>query len=134
MRRSRLLLRNIYHLVLGDDRDTRRRGVDLLISDGTIADIGDHLPSGNAEVIDCATCLVIPGLVNTHHHMYQTLQRNVVAAQNAGLFDWLTTLYPIWQHLTPEAVHTSTQLACGELLKTGCTTTQRPPLLVSART
>ena len=74
-------------------------------------------------MIDASTKLVMPGLVNTHHHMYQTLQRNIPAVQDAELFDWLVALYEIWRHLTPEAVRISTQLACAELLKTGCTTT-----------
>ncbi|MCC6751349.1 MAG: 8-oxoguanine deaminase [Deltaproteobacteria bacterium] len=123
MARGRLLLRNIYHLAVGDDANTRLRGVDLLVDGSRIADIGPSLPRGEAEVIDASTKLVIPGLVNTHHHMYQTLQRNLPAVQNAGLFDWLKGLYPIWRYLTAEVVSVSTQLACAELLKTGCTTT-----------
>jgi cytosine/adenosine deaminase-related metal-dependent hydrolase len=120
---ERILLRNIYHLVTGNEAGDRVRGVDLLIEDQQIADIGQGLPRGDAREIDASTKLVIPGLVNTHHHMYQTLQRNIPAVQNAKLFDWLVTLYEIWRHLTPEAVRVSTQLACVELLKTGCTTT-----------
>lgn len=119
----RLLLRDIYHLYLGDAEGARHRGVDLLIDGERIVDIGKHLPPGNAEVIDCSTKLVIPGLINTHHHMYQLLQRNVPAVQNCELFRWLEQLYLIWRHLTPEAVYTATQLACIELLRTGCTTT-----------
>ena len=120
-----LLLKNIYHLALGTDDGARRRGVDVLIEAGRITAIDeelavDHLDA--VEVIDCATKLVIPGLVNTHHHMYQTLQRNIPAVQDAPLFEWLVNLYPIWAHLDAEAVEVSTQLACAELLKTGCTT------------
>jgi cytosine/adenosine deaminase-related metal-dependent hydrolase len=121
--KRRLLLRDIFHLVTGDAEGRRLRGVDLLIDGNRIADIGQRLPRGDAEEIDASTKLLIPGLVNTHHHMYQTLQRAVRAVQNAGLFDWLTGLYPVWQHLTPEALRVSTQLACAELLKSGCTTT-----------
>ena len=120
---ERILIRNIYHLVSGAPGEKPRRGVDLLIEDDHIASIGEALPSGGARVIDGSTKLVIPGLVNTHHHMYQTLQRNLPAVQNAELFDWLVYLYEIWKFLTPEAVRASTRLACAELLKTGCTTT-----------
>jgi 8-oxoguanine deaminase len=120
---ERILLRNIYHLVTGNEAGDRRRGVDLLVEGNRIADIGTGLPRGDAAVIDASTKLVMPGLVNTHHHMYQTLQRNIPAVQNAELFDWLVTLYEIWKHLTPETIRVSTLLACAELLKTGCTTT-----------
>lgn len=121
---KRLLLRDIYHFVPGGGK-ARQRGVDVMIDvdAGVIVDIGASLPRGDAETIDCSTKLVIPGLVNTHHHMYQTLQRNIPVVQNAELFDWLKKLYPIWSHLDAEAVATSTLLACAELLKTGCTTT-----------
>ena len=120
---QRILLRNIYHLVTGAPDGQRLRGVDLLIDDGRVADLGQGLPAGDARQIDASTKLVIPGLINTHHHMYQTLQRNIPAVQDCELFDWLVTLYKIWRHLTPEVVHSSTRLACAELLKTGCTTT-----------
>ena len=123
MAQQRILLRNIYHLVTGVPGAPRQRGVDLLVDGGRVADIGVGLPAGDARVMDASTKLVIPGLVNTHHHMYQTLQRNIPAVQNVELFDWLVTLYEIWRHLTPEVVATSTRLACAELLKTGCTTT-----------
>jgi len=74
------------------------------------------------EVIDARGHAVLPGLVNTHHHMYQSLTRAVPAAQDAELFGWLKTLYPIWAGLTPEMVRVSTQLAMAELLLSGCTT------------
>jgi len=119
----RVLLRNIFHLVVGNAAGERQRGVDLLIDGNRIADVGQGLPRGDALVIDASTKLVMPGLVNTHHHMYQTLQRNIPAVQNVELFDWLVTLYEIWRHLTPETIQISTLLACSELLKTGCTTT-----------
>jgi len=120
---QRILLRNIYHLVIGNQAGDRHRGVDLLIEGNRVADVGQGLPGGDAMVIDASTKLVMPGLVNTHHHMYQTLQRNIPAVQNVELFDWLVTLYEIWRHLTPETIHVSTLLACCELLKSGCTTT-----------
>jgi len=120
---ERILIRNIYYLVTGVEGAERQRGVDLLIDGSRIASIGPGLPTGGARVIDASTKLVIPGLINTHHHMYQTLQRNIPAVQDAELFDWLVYLYEIWRHLTPEAVRASTRLACAELLKTGCTGT-----------
>ena len=123
MAHHRVLLRNIFHLVVGNAAGERQRGVDLLIDGNRIADVGQGLPRGDALVIDASTKLVMPGLVNTHHHMYQTLQRNIPAVQNVELFDWLVTLYEIWRHLTPETIQISTLLACSELLKTGCTTT-----------
>jgi 8-oxoguanine deaminase len=122
MKSERILLRDIYHLVTSAGAE-RQRGVDLLIEGTTISAIGRGLPADGARVIDASTKLVMPGLVNTHHHMYQTLQRNIPAVQNAKLFDWLIALYEIWRHITPEAISISTQLACAELLKTGCTTT-----------
>ncbi|WP_336694860.1 8-oxoguanine deaminase [Delftia acidovorans] len=78
---------------------------------------------GTAQVLDMRGRVVMPGLVNTHHHMYQSLTRAVPAAQDAELFSWLTNLYMLWSHLTPEMVHVSTQTAMAELMLSGCTTT-----------
>jgi len=78
---------------------------------------------GRAEVIDMRGHVVMPGLVNTHHHMYQSLTRAVPAAQDAELFGWLTNLYMLWSHLTPEMIRVSTQTAMAELMLSGCTTT-----------
>ncbi|CAN7162707.1 8-oxoguanine deaminase [Acidovorax sp. LjRoot118] len=78
---------------------------------------------GTARVLDMRGRVVLPGLVNTHHHMYQSLTRAVPAAQDAELFSWLTNLYILWSHLTPEMVHVSTQTAMAELMLSGCTTT-----------
>jgi 8-oxoguanine deaminase len=80
------------------------------------------LPSTADEVIDAHDHVLMPGLVNTHHHMYQTLTRAVRPAQDCELFGWLQTLYPIWARLTPEMLHVSTQIAMAELLLSGCTT------------
>lgn len=82
-----------------------------------------ELPAEADEVIDARDHLVMPGLVNTHHHMYQSLTRAVPAAQDAELFDWLKALYPVWSRLTPEMARVSTQTAMAELLLSGCTTT-----------
>ena len=78
---------------------------------------------GTAQVLDMRGRVVMPGLVNTHHHMYQSLTRAVPAAQDAALFSWLTNLYMLWSHLTPEMIHVSTQTAMAELMLSGCTTT-----------
>lgn len=76
----------------------------------------------DTTIINATGRAVLPGFINTHHHFFQTLTRAIPGAQNAVLFDWLKTLYPIWAHLTPSDVHTSTQLALTELLLSGCTT------------
>ena len=78
---------------------------------------------GTAKVLDMRGKVVTPGLVNTHHHMYQSLTRAVPAAQDAELFSWLQNLYMLWSHLTPEMIHVSTQTAMAELMLSGCTTT-----------
>jgi 8-oxoguanine deaminase len=80
------------------------------------------LPNSADRVIDASEQIVLPGLVNTHHHMYQSLTRVVPAAQNCALFAWLTALYPLWSGITPEMVRVSTQTALTELLLSGCTT------------
>ena len=82
--------------------DAHRReipGGGLYAVDGLITEVGptNDLPSTADEVVDLSSHVVLPGLVNTHHHFYQTLTRAIPGAQNAGLFDWLTTLYPIWE-------------------------------------
>ena len=99
----------------------------IFIRDQRIAYIGpgEGLPEDAHradEAIDARRHLVTPGLVNTHHHMYQSLTRAIPAVQNAELFGWLRGLYPIWAGLTPEMVHVSTQVAMAELLLSGCTT------------
>ncbi len=81
------------------------------------------LPATADTVIDARGQIVTPGLVNTHHHMYQSLTRAIGPAQDSELFGWLRTLYPIWARLTPEMIHASTQTAMAELLLSGCTTT-----------
>lgn len=92
--------------------------------DGWIEQVGatPELPDQADEVVDLSHHLVLPGLVNTHHHLYQTLTRAVPAAQDADLFHWLRTLYPIWARLTPEDIRISTQLGLAELARSGCTT------------
>ncbi len=125
-----ILLRNIHHVATLSDAGESCGGVDILIRDARIAAIGPDLereqppgPGVQREVIVGSTCLAMPGLVNTHHHLFQTLQRNLPAVQNAKLFDWLVVLYEIWKFVDPEVVYWSTLLGCAELLLTGCTTT-----------
>jgi cytosine/adenosine deaminase-related metal-dependent hydrolase len=89
---------------------------------GPAAELPSALQAQASEVIDARGHLVTPGLVNTHHHMYQSLTRAIPGVQNAELFGWLRGLYPIWAGLTPEMVRVSTQVAMAELLLSGCTT------------
>ena len=89
---------------------------------GPTADLPADLTAAATHRIDARGRLVMPGFVNTHHHFYQTLTRAVAAAQDAVLFDWLKTLYPIWAELRPADVQASTKLALTELLLSGCTT------------
>ena len=93
---------------------------DLRVRDGVIAEMGADL--AGAERLDASGCLVTPGLINTHHHLYQTLTRAVPAGQDATLFGWLEALYPIWARMTPDHVRLATQLGLAELALSGCTT------------
>ncbi len=118
------LLQHAALIVSMDDQDTRWSDGGIYVVDNVIAQIGptDTLPQEADQVIDARNMLILPGLVNTHHHFYQTLTRNLPAAQNANLFPWLRIHYPIWAHLTPEAISVSTQVALAELILSGCTT------------
>jgi cytosine/adenosine deaminase-related metal-dependent hydrolase len=100
------------------------RQASVFIRDHRIEAIGPaaELPATADEVIDARGHLVLPGLVNTHHHMYQSLTRAIPQAQNAELFGWLRALYPIWAGLTPDMVQVSSRVAMAELLLSGCTT------------
>jgi cytosine/adenosine deaminase-related metal-dependent hydrolase len=117
-----ILLKNCFCIFLSADEGSRR-GEDILISGNRIKKIGADITDPADRIIDCSDCVVTPGLVNTHHHFYQTLTRNLPAVQNAQLFGWLTYLYEIWKNLDEEAIYYASMLAMGELLKTGCTTT-----------
>lgn len=121
---STSLIQHATLLATMDDAGTEIPDGAVLIRDGVIEDVGisADLPETADVVINAHGSVIMPGLVNTHHHFYQTLTRAVPAAQNADLFTWLKTLYPIWAGLTPEAVRVSTQLALTELLLSGCTT------------
>jgi len=104
------------------DENELLKDVSLLIEGNRITKIGPGLPeTGIDEVIDARGFLAFPGMVNTHHHFYQSLTRGVPAVANAELFDWLVYLYEVWRGLDPEWVEISTKLVAGELLLTGCT-------------
>ena len=120
-----LLVKNATLLATMDAESREWPAGGLLAEDGVIRAVGptDTLPATANEVVDATGMVVLPGLVNTHHHFYQTLTRAVPAAQDADLFTWLQTLYPIWARLTPEAIAVSTKVALAELLLSGCTTT-----------
>ncbi|HNN14526.1 MAG TPA: 8-oxoguanine deaminase [Anaerolineales bacterium] len=111
-------------IVTMDDHQREIADGGLFIRDGFIEQVGptSSLPATADEVLDLTGHVVLPGLVNTHHHFYQTLTRAVPAAQDANLFNWLKTLYPIWARIQPEDIFISTQTALAELALSGCTT------------
>ena len=117
-----ILLRNISRLVTCNDADAVLQNVDLYAENGVIRAIGRNLPQTADEVIDAGDMLCYPGLVNTHHHLYQVFSRNLAKVQNMELFDWLKTLYEIWKNLDSEVIRLSSLTGMGELMKHGCTT------------
>jgi cytosine/adenosine deaminase-related metal-dependent hydrolase len=119
-----LLLTHADLIVPMDDQHSRIPDGAVFIRDRVIERVGPtaDLPNAADRVIDARGCLVMPGLINTHHHLYQTLTRAVPGAQNAELFTWLRTLYPIWANLTSEAVYVSALTGLAELILSGCTT------------
>ena len=121
---STLLIHNAHTVATQNDAGDELRDTSVLVRDGLIAAIGpaSQMPHTADEVIQARQHLLVPGMVNTHHHMYQSLTRALPQVQNAELFRWLRGLYPIWAGLTPDMIYTSTQLAMAELLMSGCTT------------
>ena len=117
---AEVLIRGAEVLVTMDASRRELSGADLLIRDGAIAAIGPGLTT-TGELVSAKGCVVTPGLVNTHHHLYQSLTRAVPGGQDALLFGWLKTLYPIWARMTPEDIHLSAQIGLAELALTGCT-------------
>ena len=115
-----ILIRNARTVLTMDDGGTELTGTDILIRGGVIAGIGQGLDAPGAEVIEAARHVVTPGLVNTHHHLYQTLTRAVPGGQDALLFGWLKTLYPIWARFGPEEMRVSAQIGLAELALSGC--------------
>ncbi|MGB7241890.1 MAG: 8-oxoguanine deaminase [Sulfitobacter sp.] len=116
---TELLIRNADHILTMDDARRELRGADVRVRDGVITGVGQGLTT-TGDVIEAAGCVVTPGLVNTHHHLYQTLTRAVPEAQNALLFGWLQTLYPIWARFTPDHMFISAQIGLAELALSGC--------------
>ncbi len=116
-----IILKSADCILTMDDGDTELAGADIRIRDGVIAEIGHGLTGGELHLAD--GCLVTPGLVNTHHHLYQSLTRAVPEAQDALLFGWLQTLYPIWSRFGPEELHVSALTGMAELMLSGCTLT-----------
>ncbi|GKY87273.1 8-oxoguanine deaminase [Sinisalibacter aestuarii] len=114
------LIRNAETVLTMDDTMTELSGADVLIRDGVIAAVGQGLAT-TGEVLNAAGCVVTPGLVNTHHHLYQTLTRAVPGGQDALLFGWLQTLYPIWARFGPEEMRVSALVGLSELALSGCT-------------
>ncbi|MFQ5708610.1 MAG: 8-oxoguanine deaminase [bacterium] len=119
-----LLIKDALLIATMDDGLTEIRNGHVYIRDRQIAAVGyGHFEGMADKTIDATDKVVLPGLVNTHHHFFQTLTRNLPAVQEAPLFKWLTTLYEIWRELSAEAAYTSAKVALAELLLSGCTTT-----------
>ncbi len=121
---STILVRHVHTLVTMDDHRREVADGGLFIRDGFIEQVGptSELPATADEILDLRDHILLPGLINTHHHFYQTLTRVVPAAQDANLFNWLKTLYPIWARMTPDHIRVSTKTALTELALSGCTT------------
>jgi 8-oxoguanine deaminase len=119
-----LLVKNAALLATMDDSRQRIRNGALYVEDNVIRQVGQtaDLPSEADRVIDATGMVVLPGLVNTHHHLYQSLTRALPDAQDAKLFDWLRMLYPVWAGLSGESVYVSALVALSELVLSGCTT------------
>ncbi len=119
-----LLIKNALVLATMDDSRQEIKDGGLFARDGVIEQIGKtaELPDQADEVLDLSGHVVLPGLINTHHHFCQTLTRAAPGAQNSNLFNWLKTLYPIWGRMTGEDIYTAAQTAMSELALSGCTT------------
>lgn len=119
-----LLVKNAAVIVTMDGKDRELSDTGIFCRDGFIEQIGGHdeLPQTADTILNLEDHILLPGLINTHHHFYQTLTRAVPAAQDANLFNWLKTLYPIWARMRPDDIYTSTQTALAELALSGCTT------------
>ena len=116
------LIRNAQLVLSMDDQSRELPDCDIRIQGGVIAEVGQGLQS-EGTVLDAKGCLITPGLVNTHHHLYQSLTRAVPGGQDALLFGWLQTLYPIWSRFGPEEMYVSAQVGLAELMLSGCTLT-----------
>ncbi len=118
---SEILIRNARAVLTMDAALGELHDADVLIRGGVIAAVGQGLAAPGAAVLEAAGCVVTPGLINTHHHLYQCLTRAVPGGQDALLFGWLKRLYPIWARFGPEEIFVSTQLGLAELALSGCT-------------
>lgn len=118
---KRILIKNLKAIVTVDEEDNFFENQNIYIENGVIKYIGGELKEAD-EIIDGTNHYAYPGLVNTHHHFYQTFTRNLPKVQNMELFNWLKTLYRIWEHLDDEMIYYSTLTALGDLMKYGCTT------------
>jgi cytosine/adenosine deaminase-related metal-dependent hydrolase len=120
-----LLVKNAMLVATFDDRGTEIAGGGVYVEGNVIRKVGsaEEMPEGADRVIEARGMVVMPGMVNTHHHFVQTLTRCMPGVQDAVLFDWLKRLDPVWANLTPEAVYVSTKTAMAELMLSGCTTT-----------
>ena len=116
-----LLVKNVKHLVTCDAEDRVLDNVNVLVKDGVIEKIGCENMTAD-EVIDGSHMVMYPGLINTHHHLYQTFSRNLPQVQNMELFPWLKTLYEIWKNVDEDVTYYSSLTGMGELLKNGCAT------------
>ena len=121
---SAILIKNASAIVTMDNNESVISNGNILINGSRIEAVGDtpNITYTPDEVLDATGCYIYPGLVNTHHHLYQTFTRNLPQVQNMELFDWLKTLYEIWRGLDNEAVYHSSLTGMGELIKYGCTT------------
>lgn len=118
---AKLLVKNVNYVVTCDDRDSVSEHVNILVEDGVITRISNEKMTAE-DVIDASHMVMYPGLINTHHHLYQTFSRNLPQVQNMELFPWLKTLYEIWKNVDEDITYYSSLTGMGELLKTGCTT------------
>ena len=118
---SDILIKNADYILTMDNARRELRGADIHIHDGEIIAVEtDYMPPVSCEVVPAKGCVVTPGLVNTHHHLYQSLTRAVPGAQNALLFGWLQTLSPIWASFGPEEMRVSAMVGLAELALSGC--------------
>lgn len=120
-----LMIKNANTVITINNDDEVLKNVDIYIVDGTIKAIGKELEKQGyttEETIEGKDMIIYPGLINTHHHLYQTFTRNLPQVQNMELFDWLITLYEMWEKITPNVIRYSSLVGLGDLLKNGCTT------------
>ena len=118
---SDILIQNAQTVLTMDDQRREIEHADIRIRNGVIVEVGQGLDAVGAKVHSARSCVVTPGLINTHHHLYQTLTRAVPGGQNALLFGWLQTLYPIWSRFGPDEMRISAMIGLAELALSGCT-------------